>query len=70
VVDEELAAPGEEIGERLLAIRAFEGIALLDPQPGQLASRSRVSAFSRAISSRRAASHSDFETPRFTMASA
>ena len=38
VVDDELALVLEELGERLLALRAFEDVVLLDPLPRQLAS--------------------------------
>jgi len=37
VVDDELAPPGEEIGQGRLAARPIEDVALLDPDPGQLA---------------------------------
>jgi hypothetical protein len=38
VVDDQLAAPVEQVGERLLAGRALEDVSLLDLDPGQLAS--------------------------------
>ena len=37
VIDHELAAAVEEVGERLLALRPLERIGLVDPDPGQLA---------------------------------
>ena len=38
MVDDELGAPVEELGQRLLALRPLEHVLLLDPLPGQLAS--------------------------------
>jgi hypothetical protein len=35
MLDHELASPGEQIGERLLAARALEQVALVDLDPGQ-----------------------------------
>ena len=37
MVDDQLAAAGEQIGERLRAVRAFEHVVLLDPFPRQFA---------------------------------
>ena len=37
VLDDELAAPVEQVGERLLAVRAVEHVVLLDLDPGQRA---------------------------------
>src|SRR5205809_7226873 len=37
MIDDQLAASVEEIGERLLAVRPLEDIPLLHPDPGQLA---------------------------------
>ena len=52
VVDDELAAPVEQVGERDLSLRRVEDVVLVDLDPGQLAplrassSRWRVSSFS------------------------
>jgi hypothetical protein len=40
VVDDELAAAGEQVRQRLLAVRAIKYIGLLDLDPGQLAALS------------------------------
>jgi len=37
VIDDQLAAPVEQVGEGLLPVRPLEDVALLDPHPGQLA---------------------------------
>ena len=37
MVDDQLAAAGEEIGERFGAVRAFENVVLFDSYPGQFA---------------------------------
>jgi hypothetical protein len=37
MIDDQLAASIEEVGERLLAVRPIEQIGLFDPDPGQLA---------------------------------
>src|ERR1700738_3442131 len=37
MINDELAPPGEQVGERLLAVRPVEHVALLDPLPRQLA---------------------------------
>jgi hypothetical protein len=36
VVDQQLAAPAEQVGEALLAVRPVEDVLLLDLDPGQL----------------------------------
>ena len=68
VVDDELTAAGEEVGERLLAVGAIEDVLLVDAFPRQVAlqrlnsSPWRVNAFSFSSSARRAASHSSCDT--------
>lgn len=37
MLDQELAAAGEQVGQRLLAGGTVEHVALVDPDPGQLA---------------------------------
>jgi hypothetical protein len=65
VVDEQLRAPNEELGERPSTLLGLEAVLLLDPDPRQLEAQPReivatteVLPFSRARSSVRAVSHS------------
>jgi hypothetical protein len=41
VIHDQLAAAVEQLGERLFAVRAVEGVLLVDFHPGQLASLAR-----------------------------
>jgi hypothetical protein len=68
MLDDQLAASGEEAGERLFAVRRVEHVGLFDAVQGKACrsavnrSRRRVNCFSLTSNALRAASHSSCET--------